>query len=258
MNKSWNCFLALIGKEIFLFSKEIRNKVIDSSILLLTSVAVFGYFMSFSGLNPNYGVFFFVSSIASFGIYEVLWKATVLAQDIMDKKIQNYLVLPLKASFIFLAIALSWSLTLLLQMSILIPIGKLILFNKLQLSNFISMRFFLIFFVSNVFYGAFALWIASLIRDLRSLSWIGARVITPLLMFSCYYYTWQSVHTISPSLGYLQLCNPLVYAVEGTRAAVLGQQGFINYWICLGILSITTTLLLVSAIHRLKKRTHAI
>lgn len=258
MSIRMKCAITLIEKELFLFFKGFRGKVIDSSILLFSSVAVFSYFMNSSGLDANYGTFFFVSSIASFGLYEVLWKATVLAQEILDKKIQNYLILPLRACSVFVTIAISWSITLILQVGILIPIGKLMLFNRLNLSNFVSVKFLLIFIVANLFYGFFALWIASLIKDLRTLSWIGSRVILPLMMFSCYYYSWQSVYEMSRPLSYLQLLNPLVYAVEGTRAAVLGQTGFLNYWVCLGVLLSVMSIMLFDGIFRLRRRTASI
>lgn len=258
MITNWKCFGELIRKEIYLFSKEFLNRFIDTFIMLFAAVIVFAYFMSTNGLDKSYGAFFFIGSIASFGFYEVLWRSTLLAQDVIDKKIQNYLVLPLKSSHVFVAIATSWSITIASQIIVLLPFGKLILLDNFNLANFSIGKFILIFIVLNVFYGFFALWLASLITDLRCMSWFGARVLTPLLMFSCYYYRWESAYALSPIFGYIQLINPIVYAIEGSRAAVFGQAGYINYWVCLCVLVAVIGGVGADAIRRLKKRTDSI
>jgi ABC-2 type transport system permease protein len=47
-------------------------------------------------------------------------------------------------------------------------------------------------------------------------------VITPMIFFGCAYYPWSALNTF-PILQKLVLINPLVYASEGLRAALVPQ-----------------------------------
>ena len=107
------CAITLIEKELVVFVRLLGSKIIDAVVLLCSSLVVFSYFMRSSGLDAGYGAFLFAGYIASFGFYEVLTRATVLAQEIMDNKIQNYLILPLSTSAFFLNLIFTCSIPLL-------------------------------------------------------------------------------------------------------------------------------------------------
>ena len=48
-------------------------------------------------------------------------------------------------------------------------------------------------------------------------------VVAPMMMFGCAYYTWGSLAAVSKVLQYAVLVNPLVYASEGLRGALVPQ-----------------------------------
>ena len=54
--------------------------------------------------------------------------------------------------------------------------------------------------------------------------------------------------------GYLHLVNPLLYVMEGMRAATLGQEGYLPFWFSLAGLTIFTVGFAWDAIRRLQKR----
>ena len=93
------CFFQLVRREMHLFFKGFRSRLIDLSFGTSTWVIVFGYLMVHSGLKDNYGSFILVGAIASFGLFETTWRATLLAQDVTDKKITNELILPMRSVF---------------------------------------------------------------------------------------------------------------------------------------------------------------
>lgn len=251
---SVKCFYELIRKEMYLFFKEFFSRIIDISIVLSTWVIVFGYLMGNSGLKNSYGTFILVGAIASFGLFETIWRATCLAQDITDMKITNYLILPIKSHFVFISIALSWAFSTAILTICLFPLGKLILWNKFDLSQMSLYKFCLIFIVGNLFYGFFALWIASLVSHLRNTSWLWARIINPLYMFCGFFYTWKSAYDLAHWIGFFHLLNPLLYVLEGTKASVLGQKGFLPFGICVAVICFYIFILAFDAIRRFKKR----
>lgn len=248
------CFTQLIRKEMFLFFKEFFSRIIDISIVLSTWVIVFGYLMVNSGLQNSYGAFILVGAIASFGLFETIWRATCLAQDITDMKITNYLILPIKSYFVFIAIAISWAISTGILAICLFPLGKLLLWNKFDLSNLSIFKFILIFVIGNLFYGFFALWVSSLVTHLRNTTWLWARIINPLYMFCGFFYTWKSAYDLANWIGAIHLLNPLLYVLEGTKAAVLGQAGYLPYYFCVTVLCLFITIFGFDAIRRFKKR----
>ncbi|MFA5250135.1 MAG: ABC transporter permease [Parachlamydiales bacterium] len=251
---AFKCFLELVHKEMYLFKKEFLSRLVDLAVILSTSVIVFGYLMANSGLKSNFGEFILVGAIASFGLFETIWRATCLAQDISDKKITNLLVLPLSSFYILAAIAVSWSLSTALLALCLFPLGKLLLWNQFNFARVDLGKFGLIFLTGNLFYGFFALWVASLVTNLRRTSWLWARIINPLYMFCGFFYTWKSAYQLAPWVGYLHFFNPLLYVMEGTKAAILGPEGYLPFWACLGSLALFTGLFAFDGIRRLKKR----
>jgi ABC-2 type transport system permease protein len=254
MSISFRCFLALVHKELSLFFKEFFSKLIDVSVILCTWVLVFGYLMTKSGLQTSYGTFILVGALASFGLFETVSRATLLAQDAADKKLSNLLILPLRSSLVFVAIGLSWAISTALLAICLLPLGKLLLWNQFDLSKISLWKFILIFSVGNLFYGFFALWVASLVTNLRNTEWLWTRIINPLYMFCGFFYSWQMVWETSHLIGYLHFLNPLLFIVEGTKAAVLGQGEFLSFWLCFFILWGFIAFFTYDALRRFKKR----
>lgn len=254
MKSSLLCFYGIVSKEMYLFYKEFIGRFIDLTMVLSTWIIVFGYLMGHSGLDSSYGSFILVGAIASFGLFETIWRATILAQDISDRKITNFLVLPIDSKYVFVAIAASWAISTSVLSIMLVPIGKLVLWNKFDLSHMSFVKFILIFLSGNMFYGFFALWIGSLVTCLRNTSWLWARLINPIFMFCGYFYTWKSAYEMSHFIGYLHFINPLLYVLEGSKAAVLGQEGYLPFWWCLLIVILTSFFFAFDGIRRIKKR----
>ena len=248
------CFFHLVGREMHLFFNEFFSRFIDIAFVLITWVIVFGYLMQGSGLKSSYGAFILIGAIASFGLFETIQRATLLAQDVTDSKITNYLILPIPSYYVFVSIAISWAVSTGILTILLFPLGKLILWNQFNLSNFSIIKFLLIFVFSNLFYGFFALWVSSMVMNLRNVSWLWCRVVNPLYMFCGFFYSWKSAYAISPVIGYLHFFNTLIFILEAAKASVLGQTGFLPFWPCLFALFGFIGFFAFDAIRRFKKR----
>ena len=254
MRSGFKCFFQLIRREMYLFFKEFLSRFIDISVTMTTWVVVFGYLMANSGLKGSYGSFILVGAIASFGLFETIGRATCLAQDVTDKKITNFMILPISTSWVFVCVAVSWAISTAILAFCLFPLGKIILWEQFDLSKIAWMKFFLIFLTSNLFYGFFALWVASYVVNLRNISWLWCRVINPLYMFCGFFYTWKSAYELAHWVGYLHLLNPLIYVLEGTKASILGQTGYLPYWACVFVLWAFTAFFGYDAIRKFKRR----
>ena len=85
----------------------------------------------------------------------------------------------------------------------------------------------------NLFFGFFALWLSSVVKGMTSLNSLWLRYIAPMWMFGGYVYSWQQAYSMSHVVGYISLVNPMIYVMEGMRAAALGNANYLPFWVCI-------------------------
>ncbi len=242
----------LFRRDMLAFWRDYPGKMIDMLSFFITNTVVFGYFVPTS---TQYGAFFVIGAIVSFGLIEIAGKVSVLLADIEgERAISHSLVLPLRSEVLFIYIGFFWALNSLILAVVLFPLSKLLLWNQLDLGKIDYLRFIIIFFAGNLFFGFFALWLTSILRGIGGLGGLWARVIGPMWMFGCYFYSWKTVYALSPTFAYLHFLNPMVYIMEGSRSAAFGPEGYLPYWFCLVALAFFILAFTAHAIYRLKKR----
>ncbi len=248
-------FFHLLRRDLKGFRREYPGKFYDTAFLFFTNIIIFGYFMSEQWASPNYGPFLLIGAIASFGLIEIVGKINLLLADIHgERTISQSLILPIRPFAIFLYIGFFWAISSMLLSVLLFPFGKLLLLKRFDLTAISYIRLIPIYISANLFYGFFAIWLCGVLKGMSNMSTVFMRFINPLWMFGAYFYSWYSVYDFSHSIAYISLINPIVYIMEGMRAAALGQEGYLPYWICMlviwGFIFATAT----HGISRLKKR----
>jgi ABC-2 type transport system permease protein len=78
-------------------------------------------------------------------------------------------------------------------------------------------------------------------------------VITPMIFFGCTYYPWSALNTF-PILQKLVLVNPLVYASEGLRGALVPQYPHLSAIAVLIALIVFDFLLLLAGLRQFEKK----
>lgn len=245
----------LIRRDLRVFRGEFWGKFLDTAILLFTTVVVFSYFMPSYGLKSDYGPFLLIGVIAGFGFFEVIGKVSLFVADMEgDQTILYTLSLPIPSWLVLAYFGISWGLHSSLIALLLFPLGKLLLWSQFDLGQISLFKFLLIFLMSNLFFGFFALWLSSVLKKMGSLSHLFVRVVNPMYSFGGWLFSWASVYKLSPLIAYVLLINPLFLVMEGMRAAALGQEGFLPFWLSFFGLSAFTLMLAWDAIRRLQKR----
>lgn len=230
-------FFQLLRRDLLIFFRDYWNKLLDTIIVFGINVLVFSYFMQGEGLTSSYGPFLLVGAIGSFGLIEVVGKVGMLISDLEgDRAISQLLVMPIRPVWIFLNLTLFWAISSFSLAALLFPLGKLLLWTRFDLASISYLRLIPIFITCNLFFGAFALWLSGMIKGMSSLNTLWLRYIVPIWMFGCYFFAWSSGYELSPWVGALLLANPMTYVMEGMRAAALGQEGYLPYWLSLLVL----------------------
>ncbi|MBI2774671.1 ABC transporter permease [Candidatus Dependentiae bacterium] len=257
MNKTFyfNVYKALISADLKVFKQSLLDKCIDVGIWVILTVVVTGYVMQHFGLARDFGPFQFAGIIAAIGLFELYGNAVELVSDFEGDRVINYnLTLPIpswlaitsKASFYFIVYCI---LTL-----IMFPLGKICLWNQLDLAQINYFKFTLILIAQNIFYACFLLWAASIIANMAKLGSIWARYIFPMWFMGGFQFSQFALLNAIPCLAYINFLNPMIYITEGARAAMLGQTGYINFWLCFIATLAFASLALALGMRNLKKR----
>ena len=250
-----NLFSQLIRKELVVSLEDLKKKWVQACISILTMFIIFHYIMPKMGLHDEYVVFFVISLVASFGFYDMVGGIAALIADLNgDRSISYLLTIPLSNFLSISSIVIGWSLCGILMTLLLLPCAQLLLFSQLKLTQISFIKFLIILISANLLFGYFALWLASLIQKVKNTGWLWIMVINPLYMLGCYYCSWKVIWTFSKTLAIIQLFNPITYVMEGIHSTILGQQGFLSFWICLMALWVFIPLFSFDAYRRLKRR----
>ncbi len=248
-------FWALIQRDMLVFWPTYKDRVINSLLWATISLLVFDQVMPSLGLSSGYAAFLAASNIASWGFFDVMENVAKTTSDIEgERSISYYLTLPIPQWMVFFRIGIANALSAFFVVLMFVPITKIILWNKLSFGQISFVKLFIILVLTNLFYGLFSLYLAAKTENLDKITNIWMRVIFPLWFLGCYQFPWYTLKNVAPVIAYIDLFNPLVYIMEGTRAALIGQEGALNFWYCVLALCIFCTIAGYVGIKKMKKR----
>lgn len=245
----------LIRRELHIVTKDFFNSAFDCLIMPISFVIIGGYILPTLGMSKDYGSLMAVGSMLMITWGTCLWMgAGPMVADLEGNRTISYeLVLPIPPSMLVIKTSLGFALKAIILNILGLPISKLLLWDRFDLSQFSLFKFILIYTSSAILFGlcatAIAFWTGNSFRFGRFWCRVGAQ----LTFFGGAQFAWISMYKAWPPLGYIGLLNPLLYAFEGTRAAVLGQEGNLNYWLCLVVVWVLSIIIFFIAKHLMKK-----
>jgi hypothetical protein len=245
----------LIHADLLVFKQTFFDKFIDVTIWVVLTIIVTGYIMPYFGLSSDFGVFQFGGIIAAIGLFELYGSVVELVSDFQGDRVINYnLILPIPSWMAIVSKGAYYFIIYVILSVLMLPIGKLTLWNQLDLTQIDYFKFFISLFFQNIFYACFVLWAASIVENASKLGSIWARYIFPMWFMGGFQFSWIALHNAMPVVSYIILLNPMMYITEATRASVLGQSDYINFWICLVAIAIFSALCLAVGMRNLQKR----
>lgn len=236
-------FCTLIKTQVIAISKQFADMVINLYVWAFCSLVIMGYLMQSFGLASDYGCFQLASIVGTVGLFEIYSNVTKHVMDFDgDRTISYYLTLPTKPWVILGSFVTFYALVGIVLSILLIPFGKLVLYNTFSFAHVSWLKAFSMIVVSNIFFGIFTLTITTHVGTISKMRNVWARFIFPTWILGCFQFSWAVAYGILPILAYVMLCNPIVFVMEGMRASLLGQSGYLPWHICFSALIIYSTL----------------
>ncbi|MBD3273020.1 hypothetical protein GF385_01560 [Candidatus Dependentiae bacterium] len=259
MYKKTNKYLKIFGKllktDLLIFSKNIITNIINCTIWVSITMFVFGYIFPNLGMSENFGALWLTGSLGSWAIFEA-WPSTITFLSDIDgnNSISYQLTLPIPSWLIFLKRTFSYAINTMATGLIILPLGKLILWNKINFVYFSPIKFFVIFITMNIFANTFSHFLITTVPDIHNIEKAFIRILFPMWFLGGAQFPWHILNSMSPIFGKIILLNPIIYMMEGIRSAILNPTNFLPFWNCVATLWGFTILFGIIAIIRLKKR----
>lgn len=257
MNKKmyFNVFKNLVHSDLLAFKEVFIDKLIDMGIWVVLTLVVMGYIMPYFGLKSDFGPVQLGGVVATVGLFELYGSVMYFVSDLEGNRIVNYsLTLPAQSWIALISKATYYAIIYVVLSLFMIPIGKLVLWNQLDMATISFSKLLLAIVCSNIFFACFTIWCSSIIKNLQNIGAVWARYIFPMWFMGGFQFSWLSLLSALPWVAYISLLNPMIYITECTRSAMLGPVGYMNYWICIGAILAFSFISLVVGIYNLKKR----
>lgn len=245
----------LIYSDLLIFKQMVVDKVIDIAIWVVITVGVNAYIMPYFGLAQEFGMFQLGGVIAAIGLFELYTTSVDLVSDFEGDCIINYrLTLPIPSWLALLSKAAYFFIIYLILSIAMVPVGKLCLWHQFDLSKVDYIKFAIALIVQSIFYASFSLFAASIIENMTKLGSIWARFIFPMWFMGGFCFSWVALHSVFPTVAWINLINPMIYITESTRVAMIGPEGYLNFWLCIVAIVVFSIICFVWGLHNIKKR----
>ncbi len=248
-------FTQLLRAKLVNIRRVLIDEIVNISIWAGCVIFVMGYLMQSFGLAKDFGLFQLASILPVVGLFELYGNTATLIADLEgDRVIAYYLTLPASMLTVLLSY-ICYYLIVSMSMSVaLLPLGKLLLWNQFDLANVAWFKLGLFLVIINLVWATLSFVFAAHLSSLDKLNIAWCRVIFPLWFLGGFQFSWMATHAVAPVLAYAMLLNPVIYATEGMRATMLGQDGFLSFWLCLVVMSCLLGIVMVWAFKAMKKR----
>lgn len=229
-------FWALLKTDLRLLFLGLKDKAIDSFIWGILTIVVMAYVMPEFGLK-NFGAFQAATIIIGVIGFETNFQLYNLASSIEHRKHLFYLfTLPVPSSVIFLQKAVLFTINGLILSLMMLPAMKLILGNELNLMAISWGKLAVILIVSSFLFSSLTLFLLVFVKRADQVEHMFMRVLFPMWFLGGFQFSWHALYKLNPYFGYLGLLSPDTYAHEAVRAAMLGPEGFLPFWLCIGVM----------------------
>jgi len=230
----YRLFMNLLRKDLFVYFKEIYlGDLLDNMIWAGTFMFIMAYVLPQVGLSATYGAFFAVSTIVSVAFWDT-WNTTTQFIGDLDgaRTIEYYITLPIPAWLYFVKQICYFAIRAGALSLAIVPVAKIILWNQFSFDHISIMQTLFIYIGTLFFCAVMSLVMASMVKDINNLGHVGIRTLFPMFSLGGTQYSWLTMYALSPWFAYVSLANPLLYATEGMHAAMLGQEGYLSFWLC--------------------------
>jgi ABC-2 type transport system permease protein len=219
---NWKTFLALLARDAHVARRNILPVLVQNLIQPMMFVFVFGRIMTGSGLLPQAYKNMLLPGIMAItmvisGVQGVAMP--LIAEFQFTREIEDRLLSPIRIGWVAVEKVVAGMMQALLAGLVVLPTGWLLMGSGLDLSGARPLELAAVLLLVALFASAAGLVLGCMIGQTQ-IGLMFTLVLGPMIFFGCAYYPWSTLERF-PILKNAVLVNPLVYASEGFRAALV-------------------------------------
>ena len=248
-------FLALLARDAHVARRNLVPLILQTFLQPLLFVFIFGRVMVGSGYLPSaYKSLLLPGIMAISMVFTGIWAVAMplIAEFQFTREIEDRLLAPINIAWVAVEKVVAGLIQALITGLAVIPLAWIILRPGLELHLLNPLLFISITVLVAGFSACGGLALGCSV-DQQHIGLMFSMVLTPMIFFGCTYYPWSALSAF-PLLQKLVLLNPLAYASEGLRAALVPQFPHLSLPLILVALTGFDVLLLVVGLRKFRNK----
>ena len=221
---NWKAFGAMLARDAHVARRNIVQIVFQTFLQPLLFVFIFGRVMVGSGfMQAGYKSLLLPGIIAISMVFTGIWAVAMplIAEFQWTREIEDRLLAPIDIGWIAIEKVVAGMIQAVVAGLVVLPLAWLVLGHGVDISIHAPIEFVIMIVLVALFAASGGLLLGCTMNQ-QHVGLMFSLVITPMIFFGCTYYPWSALDTF-PVLQKIVLVNPLVYASEGLRAALVPQ-----------------------------------
>ena len=252
---NWKTFFAMLARDAHVARRNAVQLLFQTFLQPLLFVFIFGKVMVGSGYMPaTYKSLLLPGIMAISMVFTGIWAVAMplIAEFQWTREIEDRLLAPINLYWIAIEKVVAGMIQALVAGLIVLPLGWLVLRPGVEIHVYSPLAFVAIILLVAAFSSSGGLALGCSMNQ-QHIGLMFSMVITPMIFFGCTYYPWSALKTF-PILQKLVLLNPLVYASEGLRGALVPQSPHLSTVAVLVVLLLFDALLLAVGLRQFDKK----
>ena len=220
---NWKTFLALVSRDAHVARRNVIQLLLQTFLQPMMFVFIFGRVMVSSGYMPAaYKSLLLPGIMAISMVFTGVWAVAMplIAEFQFTHEIEDRLLAPIDNDWLAIEKVLFGAVQAVVAGLVVIPAAWLLL-RPVELHLFSPWIFSIVTVLVALFSASGGLALGCSV-DQTKIGLMFSMVLTPMIFFGCTYYPWSALASF-PILQKIVLINPLVYASEGLRGALVPQ-----------------------------------
>jgi ABC-2 type transport system permease protein len=221
---NFKTFLAMLARDAHVARRNFVSLLVQTLLQPMMFVFIFGRVMTTSGfMPPQYKSLLLPGIIAISMVISGAWAVAMplISEFQFTKEIEDRLLAPMEIEWLAIEKVVAGTIQALVAGLIVIPTAWLVMGSGVALSGDHILLFSVLALLVSILASAVGLTLGSSVGP-QHIGLMFSLVFAPMIFFGCTYYPWDALRKF-PVLSRAVLVNPVVYASEGFRSALVPQ-----------------------------------
>jgi ABC-2 type transport system permease protein len=252
---NWKAFGAMLARDAHVARRNVVQIMFQTFLQPLLFVFIFGRVMVGRGyMRPEYKSLLLPGIIAISMVFTGVWTVAMplIAEFQWTREIEDRLLAPIDISWIAIEKVIAGMIQAVIAGLVVLPLAWIVLRPGVDIRIQAPFEFVAMVLLVALFSACGGLALGCSMNQ-QHIGLMFSMILTPMVFFGCTYYPWSALSAF-PVLQKIVLVNPLVYASEGLRAALVPQFSHLSTVAVLVALCFFDLLLLLVGLRQFEKK----